>query len=189
MGILCEADQALFASLQAANVLEDIQPHRLEVDGGIILVSCSDGDQFPDVFQHMGTVLTCRGDRARIHTIALNGGPLLLHPNSPLATHGESAVLTAHIMEAARLKSISTVALVAHGPCGKAYGQNLNLAQVVDLLKSGKQHLESQGAGLTVYPFGQIDIPGARGRKRTYHVSGTRWPDWCVTNGYVSIIA
>ncbi len=184
---LSDVDVGHYANLRGFAVLEEVEPHRLGVNGGVILVSCADGDQFPDIFEHLGSVLADCGSLRRVHTIALNGGPLLLHPDSPLAQHGESPVLVAHIREASQLKNITTVALCAHGPCGKAYGGSLSLPQVIHLLKAGKQHLEQTAPGLVIYPFIQIDIPEGDGhRQRTYFVSGTRWADWCRTTGFSS---
>jgi hypothetical protein len=103
---------------------------------------------------------------------------------------GESGTLAAHIIEASQLKGISTVALCAHGPCGKAYGGRLNLAQVIELLKGGKRFLEQRAPNLVIHPFIQIDIPEDDGhRQRTYFVSGTRWDEWCLDNDFTRLLA
>lgn len=179
---LSDTDFQLYQNLRKAGVLEEIEPHRLEINDGIILVSCSDGDQFPDIVRHMGDVLVTCGAKRRIHPFTDNGGPLILDPSSPLASNMRCENLLVSIDGARELKGIATVALCTHAPCGMARKIGLNLAEVIRSLKQGKAKLERSHSGLVVRPFVQIDLPDQR--KRTYFISGQRWRRWSEARGY-----
>lgn len=179
---LSDTDFQLYQNLRKAGVLEEIEPHRLEINDGIILVSCSDGDQFPDIVRHMGDVLDTCGAKRRIHPFTDNGGPLILDLSSPLAANCRCENLLESIDGARELKGIATVALCTHAPCGMARKIGLNLAEVIRSLKQGKANLENTHPGFVIRPFVQIDHRD--GRKRTYFVSGQRWQLWAEANGY-----
>lgn len=187
---LSEHDHELYKRLRRSSdggrILEDIEPHRLPVNQGVILVTCSDGDHFSDIFTHLGQVITGCGHAPRIHTIALNGGPLSIHPKSPLNLNGESEVLTRHITAASAMKGINTVALLPHVPCGAAAGARLPLEHVIDLLLHAKLWLEEQAPHLDVRHFLQVDVP--HHRELTYFVSSHRWNMHCVATRFVSSI-
>lgn len=183
---LSDSDRSLFRALRTRNVLEGIEPHRLSTENGIIMVTCPDCDQFPDIFRHAGSVVCCKDETARIHPLSLNGGPILLHPSSPVATSGRSTVLTEDIGDAAQMKQIAAVALCAHAPCGKAYAHQLGLAAVIELLMFGRGYGASALPHLRFYPFLHVDQGG--NRKRTYFVSSTRWQQWRQQTGYLGLI-
>lgn len=171
---LSDVDRAQHEVLLKHYVFEDVESHRLEQQAGVILVTCSDGDQVPDIFTHHCSLIAEHHAHVRIHLIGLNGGSLLLHPESPLVKElGEWRILHRHISDASAMKDIRSLALYAHAPCGAAGSVGLSLLQSVQLLMNGadllRQRLQWKGK---IYPFFHVDNGST---KRTYFVSKTRW--------------
>ena len=137
------------------------------------MVTCSDGDQFGDVFTHHAKqVCSLHREDSRIHTLALNGGAKLIAEGSPLLTSGEDEVLLRHIGVAIKLMGIETVVLYAHAPCGAAYSRGLSFEQVLDILFQGKDRVRKTYPGVKVACFCHIDDGD---KKRTYFVSRDAW--------------
>ncbi len=173
MGHLSDEDRQAYSKLRERQILINVDAHRLDLSAGVILVACSDGDQLPDIFNNLSHSFEGQRPTARIHTIALNGGALLLPANSPLVTpHREDEVLLEHIRVARELKGIDTVALYTHAPCGAGGMAGLTLEQEIDLLLSAKSRIKEELIDVKVACFCHID----RGDdKRTYFVSRNRW--------------
>jgi hypothetical protein len=173
MGHLSTEDRNTYNLLRKQEILLDVESHRLDLTAGVILVACSDGDQLPDIFSNISNSFAGQRSSPRIHTIALNGGALLLPENSPLVTaHREDEVLLEHIKVARELKNIDTVALYTHAPCGAGTLAGLTLEQELDLLLIAKTRVKETLPGIKVACFCHID----RGEsKRTYFVSRNKW--------------
>jgi len=173
MGHLSDADRGAYSLLREQQILVDVDSHRLDLSAGVILVACSDGDQLPDIFNNISHSFAGQRSTARIHTIALNGGALLLPANSPLVTaHREDEVLLEHIRVARQLKGIDTIALYTHAPCGAGTIAGLTLKQEIDLLLSAKSRIKEEFSDAKVACFCHIDRGDS---KRTYFVSRNRW--------------
>lgn len=157
-------------------VLLDVHPHLIDQSNGVILVTCSDGDQMPDVFKHHEKFCTHHRENARIHLFSLNGGAKLISADSPLRMHQEDEVLLSHIRMARELKKIETVVLYAHAPCGVAYGKKLSFTDVLELLFKGKERVKTEVPGVKVACFCHVDH--GENRKRTYFVSYEAWQRW-----------
>jgi hypothetical protein len=170
---LNQRDRDLIAHYKEIGVLSDVAAHLIDEQHGAIMVTCSDGDQFSDVFAHHAQhiCMTQRHD-SRIHLLALNGGAKLLAKDSPLLTVGEDAVLLKHIGAGIALKGIQTVVLYAHAPCGVAYEEDLPFDQVLDLLFRGKQRVKEMYPSTKVACFCHVDDGE---KKRTYFVSREVW--------------
>lgn len=171
---LSELDRRQYRDLRTEDVLEDIESHRLNHRHGVILITCADGDQLPDIFAHHSLLIQSQHERVRIHQFSLNGGSLLLHPESPLVQEFEEwKILHHHIRGAKSMKGIPSLALYAHAPCGAAGAAGLSLIQCVTLLMAGKEHLRRtlQWEG-EIYPFFHVDTGNS---KRTYFVSKRKW--------------
>lgn len=183
MGTLTRADHAIKMRLRKAGVLGDLDGNRLDLRQGVIMVTCADGDQLYDIFAHKALAVMQQRSDARIHTLALNGGALLLAEDSPLSrTNNEGTVLMEHIRGAMKLKGMRTVALYAHAPCGaatKMVHPPLRLDQVVALLIRAKTRVKSLGDGIKVACFLHVDNGTG---KRTYHVSRDAWTSWAAEN-------
>lgn len=173
---LTDSDRQLIETLRhEAGVLIDVKDHKLDLKNGVIMVSCSDGDQMSDIFHFQEKMQARQRDSQRIHTIGLNGGALLIPENSPLnKPNGEDRVMLKHIKQAIELKGITTIALYVHAPCGAAGLCRLNMDQVLDLLIQAKRRIKAEIPGVTVACFCHVD----NGEKMTYFVSREHYEKW-----------
>ena len=175
MGKLSEIDVRWYSYFRKeTNILADVRPEMFDLQTGIITVSCSDGDQQDDHYLQLREYCKFNGQNPRIHSFQLNGGALLL---SPLALRGEDKILIAHIKDAIEMKSINTIGLFTHAPCGVAAKAKLDLRRVLDLLMQAKQHVKMEFPETRVICFCHIDRGPVEG-KRTYFVSQTQWNTW-----------
>jgi len=107
--VITERDLDLISGLRKAGVLEDTTRHKLSQEEGVILISCSDGDQFPDIFKHQCLLQDCT-HQPRIHTICLAGGALRLIAN---ATNQSTPEMHQYMLEDQKfLKSDYTIAYI-----------------------------------------------------------------------------
>lgn len=170
------ADLELLKEFRNAGILEDVNPSKIK-GKGVILVCCSDGDQMHDIFTHQVRIIEVIKPGPRIHTIAMNGGALLLPRDSPLSAElHEDEVMLWHIAGARKLKDIHTVVLYAHAPCGAAGLANLTLLKVIELLIQAAKRLNTIYAQLQVIPMFHVDYDGKK--KRSYFLSIQKWNEW-----------
>jgi hypothetical protein len=175
---LKKEDGHVLQSLRKRDVLRDIEGNRLAADNGVILVTCGDGDQFADLFQHKAGMVAGTTGKPRFHTLSLNGGALLIPKGSPFNQDiPYDQVLLENIREAVRLKDIFTVAVYVHAPCGKAKSASLDFADVIGLAVDAKRRIrdEVRVSGLKVAAFCHVDWEDG---KRTYHISAEAWDQW-----------
>lgn len=182
---LSPRDREIIQALRGeAGVLCDIAGRRLNPAKGVIMVACADGDQMADVFERQAGI--CRDhsrDRLpRVHTLALNGGALLIPKGSPVINpdHPEDGVLLSHLQAGMRLKDIPTIVLYAHCPCGAASLASLAVESVIDLLMRAKERVKKEIDGAKVACFFHVDR--GHGNKRTYFVSREKWLAWKEAN-------
>lgn len=173
-----KSEEVLFLEkLRSAGILEDIDKKRIDSSNGVILVTCADGDQMADVFQKTENL------SHRIHTLALNGGGLLLPTSSPantLLTNTSNEkevrigdVFLDQIITARALKNINLIALHVHVPCGIGQKFDIDPKQLIELLAKAKDRLKEAMPGIKVCSFVHVAWPD--GRKRTYFVSREKW--------------
>ncbi len=167
-------------------VLRDIENHCLDQANGAILITCSDADQFAEVFQHQCGMQTVHRPHPRIHVFGWHGGPLACAPCSPVnkRKHAHSVFLD-QISDARVLKDIHAVASRAHAPCGAARMNHIEIEQEMALHMRAKQQIKTLNQGIVVAPF--FDVDYGDGRKRTYFVSRESWEAWAKQNGIPSI--
>lgn len=178
MGHLNTDDRKLALELKRARILTDVEAPELNLDHGVIIVTCADGDQMPDLFSFQTRLFNIRGIHPRVHTLALNGGALLIPEKSPLnKENGEDRVLLAHLRDARKLKNIDTIVLYVHAPCGAAGLADLNFMQVMELLLEAKARIKKELPGALVACFCHVDW--GENIKRTYFVSRDKWISWC----------
>ena len=84
MGKLSELDLKWIHIARRDGILQDIKSEALDFKDGIILMSCSDGDQFHNVYSYLAPIVAKQAGFERIHPLPLNGGALVLAPGSPL---------------------------------------------------------------------------------------------------------
>ncbi len=185
MGMLSVEDRAIVADLCENGVLLDAEGHRLDQTNGVMMITCSDGDQMPDIFKYQSGFCQTQRTDPRIHLFALNGGALLLPENSPInrataklisneedghssaCTKPNQGMVSIHLQQdlvllwniqaARQLKDIHTIALYAHAPCGAATLCGLNMVQVLNYLIQAKARLRHTFPGLKVACFCHID--------------------------------
>ncbi len=173
-GKLTDDDRTLIKEFLGCGILRDLNAHLIDQSNGAILVTCADGDQMSDLFHHHERIAREGGGTPRLHTLALNGGALLLAPSSPLNRQfHEDEVLLHHITVARQLKDIHTIVLYAHAPCGAAGAFHLTFLQVLEYLMEAKRSLKNGNGKIKVACFCQIDY--GTGEKRTYSVSRIRF--------------
>ncbi len=184
MGIAMQADLAEVRRLRAAGVLLDIDPTKMDLSKGLIVVRCSDCDQRQDMVGYVESLCDRMGVRRRIHDFALNGGPKVIPIESPLNSGDRrGSSLLEDIEGAYVLKGIMAILLIGHNPCGAALMCDVSLNQAVRLLMQAegriKDALQSRIPGLHVYShihvdYAEVDAQG-REKKRTYFVSHQAW--------------
>lgn len=183
MGTSADYDNEMFQTLRAAGVLQPLKDHLLEKKA--VIITCSDGHQMPDLFNHhLNTTCALHNlDECLLHTIALNGGALLIPCDSPLIDKRdrEDRVIMRHLRKALELKStpeapIEQIVLYAHGPCGAAGLAALNLTEVLMLLMKAKLRLRKAFPEVeNISCFFHYDNSAT---KRTYFVSKEDWIEW-----------
>lgn len=171
-----------FEELREAGVLEDVNGNRLDTSNGVILVTCADGDQLGDIFKLQS------GMTPRIHTLAFNGGGLLI-PNGSSANVSIGISPTGvevclgdiymnQIFVAQELKGIRVVALHVHFPCGIARLHSIEPCRLMELLVEAKTRIKTEMPdGMKVAAYLHVAWPD--GRKRTYFVSREKWVAYC----------
>lgn len=182
------ADTQLIKMLRDEGVLVDAEGHRLDSPNGVILISCSDGDQMVDIFHHTIHMLAKGGGKIRPHTFAYHGGGMLLDHDCPLCRKRPyDEIFMEGIADARAMKDIDTVALLVHAPCGAARMANLNVVQVLHHVVQAKMRIKSRWPDLKVGCFFHVDYPPcndhANGRKRTYFLSKVAFDQWFKHHG------
>lgn len=188
MGKSADRDNEIFQTLRAAGVLQPLNDHLLEKKA--LIVTCADGHQMPDLFNHhvRSTCTKHNLDDCLLHTIALNGGALLIPCDSPLIDKHdrEDRVILRHLKKAIELKStpkepVEQIVLYAHGPCGAAGLAELDLTGVLMLLMKAKLRLRKAFSEMeNISCFFHYDNAIT---KRTYFVSKDGWIEWIHTTG------
>ena len=175
--ILSEEDRKAVLELRGFNILMDVKGHLLDQKKGIILISCADGDQFYDIFSQKAMLQKEHCGTTRIHTFSWNGGAMRLASNSPANKPGRSICrdFLDEIYDTRAMKSIDTIALYSHTPCGKARSCGLNFIRVLDLQMSAKTKIKAENQGVHVACFCHIDYGH---KKRTYFISRDHWFQW-----------
>ncbi|MBI5222732.1 MAG: hypothetical protein HY980_04555 [Candidatus Magasanikbacteria bacterium] len=173
MGHLNDSDRAYLRELRDKKILLDIDSHLLDQKDGVIMIACADGDQMPDVFEKQEEYLLEQRETPRIHTLALNGGAIVVPADSPLNSElPKGRVIIDDIKGAMMLKGIRTIVLYAHAPCGAAGLYHLNTEEVINFLIRAKEEIKTAVADIKVACFFHVDWGD---HKRTYFVSAAKW--------------
>lgn len=183
MKTISVGDAKIVTDLRKANVLQDVAGHLLDQSQGVILVTCSDGDHFYDIFSHQLEMQKGQCQDKRIHTLAWNGGAIRLTPNSPANRYSdEHRIFLEEIRDARDLKGIHTVALNNHAQCGKAETCDIDFLRLMRLHMQAKAAIKAMNEGISVACFLHITHPDRR--RRTYFVSRPDWDQWINTNDH-----
>lgn len=178
---LSSNDEATVRALRAANVLQDIASHRLDQKDGVILLTCSDGDHFFDIFSRQLEMQQGQCHDKRIHVLAWHGGSLRLVAGSPANKQpNEHEIFLEEVQFARNGKGMNTVALYAHAVCGKADACDIDFLRLMRLHMQAKNAVKQMNNGISVACFLHITYPDMR--RRTYFVSRPHWDQWIGTS-------
>lgn len=185
-GHLSKDDNAVIHQLREAKVLRDVEGYRLDQRNGVIFITCSDGDQFADIYSKQCEMQADQRTDPRVHVLSCHGGAIAYAPCSPVNRRKHAdLVFLEQIGDARTLKNINTVALYGHGPCGAAAMCNLDLTMVIALQMRAKEKIKALNNGVKVAPFFHIDYGNER--KRTYFLCQKSWQEWANDNGVKAI--
>jgi hypothetical protein len=169
-------DRDLIREYKKAGILQDVNKHRLDQDQGVILVTCADGDRFPDIFNFQVKLQEHCRPHPRIHPLSWHGGAITCIPRSPVNTRRDSHLTFLDQIKAAPgLKDINLIALYAHAPCGAASLAGLSVEQVIALQIKAKKRIKALNTGAKVVCFFHIDH--GEEKKRTNFLSRDLWED------------
>lgn len=176
MGALTDRDLELIASYKAARVLDNIDGHKLDPKTGLIIVSCGDPDQFPEMYDYKVADILNSGCQKRVTPMSPLGGALRIPMLSPAnyATPYYGEYLMFDMKYLFDHKGISTVALYIHAPCAMAReAGNLSFEDIVRIAFTAKSHIKANIPGVRVAVFCHIDY--GDGKKKTYFIARQRW--------------
>jgi hypothetical protein len=157
-----------------------VNPEKLEGIGkGVIVALCADGDQFIDAHGHIASLCNKNVPRC-IHTLALNGGALLMsNGNGSLMGDEEKEdgnVLFKHILKASKIKQVENVFLYSHYPCAVAISNRLSVLDQCLHLMDAKQRLKSTDPRFRVSCFFHVhEEEQGESKRRTYFLPKEMW--------------
>lgn len=174
---LTSAEKIYLMELKARGALANVEPNRMDLSKGAIVIPCGDGDQMDDLFLHLHDI--CKGElhEARMHFLSLNGGAMILSGKWPYKE--DEKVMIRHLLFARERKEIDTVILMSHAPCGMAREFNYDLYEVLDRLVSAQERIETLHHSLSVHSFFHVDwhdeMESIKHKRRTYRVAKENW--------------
>lgn len=183
--LLSQDDRAALIGMRKAGALADVNPRRLDQRNGAVIVTCSDGDQIPDVLEyHKRLCLQHRGT-PRLHVVSLNGGAPLISPASPLSRGlPDGEVVVRHALKGLSAKKMTTMILKGHAPCLAVTLARLSAAETVRLVVEAKQHIMQHIMALPIGAFFAVSVAclfhvdWGSGRKRSYFIDEVRLGEW-----------
>jgi hypothetical protein len=163
-------------------VLCDVDPrHHEDPQGSCIVIACADGHQYHDILA-FEKGFTPNGTEPMVHSLCLNGGPLLLAPGTPLLNVGDTddVVLMKHLAQASRIKEVRTLIEYGHVPCGAARVRNLSIVEIVKAVFAARERLKSYFRDLQIIPKLHVDwsMPGEATVRRTYFLNQVCFDRW-----------
>ena len=170
-------DYQFIRRLRENKLLQDLLPQELNLKNGAVVIVCADCDQRQDINEILALMCLEHGERDRVHPLRLNGGGLLVSSTSPLVQDlREDRVLLKHARAALEMKSMQTVLIIGHFPCGAANSIGMSAPLALELLRRGKKELaraipEAKVAILVHTDYGDLK-PGG---KKMYHLPSTTW--------------
>lgn len=175
---LPEKDLKTIREMRNFGVLDNVKGHLLNQKNGVIMISCADGHQMYDIFSHQLKMQEGYCHDPCIHTLAWNGGALRIPKESPANKKDRTTHLDVldDIRDSIKIKSIDTVALYVHAPCGKAQACGIDFLEMIHLLINAKIRLKNKVNNLHVACFMHIDFNNHK--KRTYFISRHKWIEW-----------
>lgn len=168
--VLSYEDFGFICRLKELEILVDVEEYRLDQTNGVVLVSCGDADQMPDIFRHQMKMQNGQRENPRVHTLTWNGGAARLPKDSPMNEPGLLSDITfmKEIADAVWLKNIKTIALYIHTPCGKTANCRMSFQDSIHLVIKAKLRIKNEIPDIRVACFCHVDYGD---RKKTKFVS------------------
>ncbi len=177
--ILSEHDKHCIKKLIELGMFINVMPEKLEIGKGIVIAPCSDGDQFDDVYSHIAGVCKHTVTANRIHTVALNGGGMLMSDNLRQEYNADGEAMLRSIIAAVEIKGINDVFLYTHFPCAIAIAHGLGVVDQGRFLMMAKRRLKEAAPSLDIKCFFHLDMydekEGSSHKKRTYFMPKEMW--------------
>lgn len=187
MGVSLETsflDLKLVRQLRHDGILRDFDAIRSQDPTQMVIVDCADGSRKLEVLLHHFRLAQAVAGEVQVddcifHNPSLNGGALLLHPNSPLVKEHlrQDMVLLDSIEGGIKFKGLDQdgkrplVMIYTHTPCAAATANNLNIVEQMSWLVKAKQWLKmlfpSWRVLCTVHIFKPAEL-GEQGKSRSY---------------------
>lgn len=165
--------------LKALGMFTNITIGKDDIGQGIIIAPCSDGDQFDDVYGHIAGVCKETVATNRIHTIALNGGAILMGDQLESRYHQHGDIMLNNILVAREIKKIDDVFLYTHFPCAIARANDLSVVDQGVSLMAAKDRLKQDEPSLRVRCFFHLDLfdetENGTHKRRTYFMPKSAW--------------
>ncbi|MCX6714846.1 MAG: hypothetical protein NTX72_03455 [Candidatus Uhrbacteria bacterium] len=170
-------DVRLIRLLREANVLVNVDGHKLHAPNGVIPVVCPDCDQVDDIDNHIRKLLDESGGRIRPHMLKQHGGGMLISEACPLDREFNiDRYLLKHIGIARNLKDINTIILYVHAPCGAAQLEGLNVVEILYHVVEAKKRVKAMWPTDRISCYIHVDY--ANEKKRTYFLSREAFERW-----------
>lgn len=172
-------------SLVEFGVFDKIEGNRLDRSNGIILICCSDGDQFHDLYTHKCRFQQeQRGDQnPRIHPFDCNGGVLAYDKGTPVnrfeSTYMEKLLA---IGDAIAMKGHVPVVMEGHGPCGAANLHSIAFINQLEIQMRVKRVMKQMYPHEDITSYFHVDYRGHNGMsKKSWHFGLDPWVEWHAT--------
>ena len=144
-------DHRIIEALRRGGVLRRVYgPKLVPRSENLILISCADGHQLPDIIEHLGNFVFCR------HTLTVHGGALRLSRNFPEngnAGYPVGEFLLHQIEEARVLKKTNVLGLLSHYPCAIAMRHGLDISTVLTMTIDAKVRVQEGVPGMKIVPL------------------------------------
>ncbi|HPV70498.1 MAG TPA: hypothetical protein PKY08_01160 [Candidatus Magasanikbacteria bacterium] len=150
-----EKDLGLIRVLRLSGILQDFDLTKCCDPQQLIVVDCADGSRKLELLlHHYNLAKTAEGnidvDECVFHDPSLNGGALLLHPDSPLVTEElrQDKVLLDSIEGGVKFKHMEAnghrplVVIYAHTPCAAATSLGMSVIEQMTWLVKAKLRLK-----------------------------------------------
>lgn len=174
-------DVRLIHLLRDADVLVNVEAHKLNAPNGVISVVCPDCDQAHDIDGHIRKLLNECGGKIRPHSLKQHGGGMLISEACPLDREFHiDKYLLKHVGIARSLKEINTIILYVHAPCGAAQLEGLNVVEILYHVVEAKKRVKAMWPNDRISCYIHVDYQNEK--KRTYFLSREAFERWFLEN-------
>ncbi|KKR48923.1 MAG: hypothetical protein UT86_C0002G0098 [Candidatus Magasanikbacteria bacterium GW2011_GWC2_40_17] len=189
-------DLRLVEQLRQDVILRNFDVVKSQDPGRMVIVDCADGSRKLELLLHHYNLAQTAGDVAMdecvFHDPSLNGGGLLLHPESPLIKPHlrQHLTLLDSIEGGVHFKNLDgngarpLILIYAHTPCAAATAYRLNIVEQMQWIVRAKQYLKELHPNwrvlcmVHVLKSGQPSAKEKRGQYASYVFSSRAFLRW-----------